>query len=126
MANKLAWEKELLGLYVSDHPLNPHREKMKLVKARTIAATLQEKSEMVRLVTAGMVTGIKKIVTKKGQPMLFAKLEDFDSSIEVVVFPETYSKTMPLWNENTAVLLAGRMSWRDGEGKLICDNGQVL
>ncbi len=126
IASKLAWEKELLGLYVSDHPLNPHREKIKLVKARTIASTLQEKSEMVRLITAGMVTKVQKIVTKTGKPMLFAKLQDFDSSIEVVVFPETFSKTMALWNENTAVLLTGRMSWRDGEGKLICDNGQAL
>lgn len=126
VGSKLAWEKELLGLYVSDHPLNPHREKIKLVKARTVSDISREKSELLRMITAGMVTKIQKIVTKKGQPMLFAKLEDFDAGIEVVVFPETLSKTPQLWAVNTPVLLTGRMSWRDGEGKFICDNGQVL
>jgi DNA polymerase III alpha subunit len=58
--------------------------------------------------------------------MLFAHLEDVDQSMEVVVFPEVLTKTGTLWVENTPVLLTGRMSWRDNEGKLMCDNGQLL
>ncbi len=123
---KLAWEKELLGLFISDHPLNLHKEKILLVKARNIKQATEEKSETQRFIMAGIITKVQKIVTKKGAPMAFAKVEDLNDSIEAVIFPEVFSKTINLWQENTAVLLTGRMSWRNGEGKLMCDNGQLL
>jgi DNA polymerase-3 subunit alpha len=123
---KLAWEKELLGLFVSGHPLNLHKDKIQAVKARTVRQALDERSEMQRFIVAGIVTKVQKIVTKKGAPMAFAKLEDLNDSIEAVIFPEVFGKTLSLWQENTAVLLTGKMSYRNNEAKFMCDNGQLL
>ncbi len=126
MAAKLGWEKELLGLYVSDHPLNMHREKIASFNAKAVADAFKERSELMRFALAGIVTRAQKIVTKKGKPMLFGKLEDLTGSIEVIVFPETFDKTMAIWKENNALMITGRMSWRDSEGKFVCDNGREL
>ena len=123
---KLAWEKELLGLFISDHPLNLHKAKILAVRARSVKQALEEKSETQRFLVAGIVTKVQKIVTKKGAPMAFAYIEDFHDSVEAVIFPEVFSKTLSLWQENTAVLLTGRMSYRNNEAKLMCDNGQLL
>ena len=79
-----------------------------------------------RFPLAGIVTRVQKIVTKKGQPMLFATIEDFTDPIEVIVFPETNGKTMNVWKENTAVLMLGKMNWRGGEGKFVCDQAREL
>ncbi len=126
MPEKLLWEKELLGLYVSDHPLNVHRPKILAVKAKSVKEALREKSELNRFAFAGIVTRVQKIVTKKGTPMAFAMVEDFHDTIEVIIFPDTFAQTMNLWKENTPVLMLGKMSWRDSEGKFICDHGQLL
>ena len=81
--SKLAWEKELLGLYLTDHPMNGHQEKINGT-AKTIKFALSlpkngERSLKFRL--AGVVSAIQKIVTKKGQPMLFITLEDLNDNM---------------------------------------------
>ena len=120
---RLKWEKELLGFYLSDHPLRAHEEKIKKAQAQPIDEVLKIKSERIPVRIAGTVSSIKKIFTKSGQAMLFAKVEDFSPSpIEVVVFANTLEKTSSAWEEHTVVLVQGHMSWRNGEPKLICDN----
>ncbi len=123
---KLLWEKELLGLYVSDHPLNMHTERLKKANVIPIASALRERSEMKQMLLAGIITRVQKIVTKKGKPMLFSKIEDLTGSIEIVVFPETYSRTLNIWRDGVSVMLIGKMDWQKGEPKLICDNGKEL
>lgn len=125
-AEKLIWEKELLGLYVSDHPMNAHKEKLAKMKAIPIKDALLVTSPTVRLVFGGMISTIKKIITKKGQPMLFAKIEDMNAAMEVIVFSNTLEKTAAVWEENKAVLIAGKMSDRNGEIKLIVDKAVAL
>lgn len=126
MKEKLLWEKELLGLFVSDHPLHLHQAKLQEVRARTIAEAMKEQSELMYFPLGGVVTRVQKIVTKKGTPMLFATLEDFTQTIEVIVFPEAYGRTMNVWKENNAVLLMGRMNWKGGEGKFVCEQASEL
>ena len=75
---------------------------------------------------AGVVSQVKKINTKLGQTMAFAKIQDFNDSMEVIVFADTLSKTLPIWEENKVVFVSGKMSWRNGEPKLICDNVKEL
>ena len=58
--------------------------------------------------------------------MLFAKIEDFTDSIEVVVFPETYAKTLNAWRDGAVVGVLGKMSFRDGDAKIICNNAREL
>ena len=84
------------------------------------------KSEAHEFVTAGLVTRAQKIITKTGKPMLFAKIEDFTGNIEVIVFPETYAKTMAAWRENAVVGVLGKLSFRDGDAKIICNNAREL
>ena len=124
---RLAWEKELIGLYLSDHPLNAYADKIKAYKAKPIkeAQLIKNETEVFRI--AGLISQVKKIVTKTGQPMAFVKVEDFSPEpIEVIVFNSTLIKTSGVWQENSVVLVQGRMSFRNGETKMICDAAKVL
>jgi DNA polymerase-3 subunit alpha len=123
---KLGWEKELLGLYVSDHPLNHYRPKIEQAKVSTIKDMLQESYRDKRYRIAGLVSRAQPIVTKTGKPMLFAKIEDFSDSVEVVVFPETLLKTNEIWKESGIVIVTGKLSARNGAINLICDQATEL
>ncbi|MBI2406050.1 MAG: DNA polymerase III subunit alpha, partial [Candidatus Harrisonbacteria bacterium] len=126
MKDKLLWEKELLGLYVSEHPLNIHKAKLAGFKAKTVRDALREQSELLYFPLGGVITRVQKIVTKKGAPMLFATIEDLTDAIEVIVFPEAFGRTMNIWKENNAVLLTGRMNWKNGEAKFVCEQATEL
>ncbi|MBI4094884.1 MAG: DNA polymerase III subunit alpha [Candidatus Liptonbacteria bacterium] len=124
---KLAWEKELLGLFISDHPLNRFMHKLKELKVRSITEARAIKNERLQFRIGGLVSRIQRILTKKGDPMMFVKIEDFSPQpLEVVVFNSTLNKTMSTWKENQVVLVQGRMSWRDNEPKMICENAKAL
>ena len=123
---KLMWEKELLGLFITDHPLNRFREKIGNAKAKPIREILANGSGNRFLSVAGIIGKIQRVVTKTGKPMLFAKIEDFDDSLEVVVFPDTLVKNPTVWRENGAVLIVGKMSPRNGETKMICESATEL
>ncbi|MBI3046408.1 MAG: DNA polymerase III subunit alpha [Candidatus Harrisonbacteria bacterium] len=125
---KLTWEKELLGLYISDHPLNQHRDKIEKSGSQPIKNLLvkTEDGYAPRPKIAGIVSKVQRVMTKLGQQMVFAKVEDFNDSLEVIVFSDTLQKTLPVWRENNAVLVSGKMSWRNGEPKLICDSVKEL
>ena len=125
-ADKLSWEKELLGLYVSDHPMNAYKAKLEKAKAVPIKDALLVTSPTTRLVVGGLVANIHKIITKKGQPMLFVMIEDTTTAMEVIVFSDMLEKTAEVWQENKPVLIAGKMSERNGEYKLICDKAVAL
>jgi len=123
----LGWEKELLGLYISDHPLNAH-----LAKMRPMAKPISEINaytygiEPADLRLIGVISQVKKIVTKKGDPMAFVMLEDDTGKIETLVFPRMLKKSEDIWQEGKAILLAGSLSWRDREPKVICDEVREL
>jgi len=119
-AEKLAWEKELLGLFVTSHPLEDFKKVLEkktqsILKIKTILANRPVK-------IGGLISSIKKIITKTGKPMLFMKLEDLDDKIEVVVFPRIIEKNPEAFQENKIVLVSGRVNNRDGVPKLICDD----
>lgn len=124
----LAWEKELLGLYLTDHPFKYYAQKLE-GKVRPIKEIIDqgENEDYPRyLNVAGVVTGIKKLVTKRGDPMLFVTLEDETNKIEVLVFANTLEKTKSTWLPNKAVIINGRLSWRDNEPKIICEKVKEL
>jgi len=121
---KLQWEKELLGLFISDHPLNAYRQR--LAGSKSIREALATHSENLNLGIGGIITKVQKIVTRNGQPMLFAKVEDFENSIEIVVFPDALGQNNDLWQEGKIILANGRMSWRNNEPKFICNSAQEI
>lgn len=125
---KLSWERELLGIYISDHPLNEHSFKLTANKVRPIKELIGSskdgngtpKNGNITCRIAGIVTKIQKIVTKTGQPMVFARIEDFNDDLEMIVFNETFSKNPYLWKENSVLIAEGKLSWRDNEPKFVC------
>ena len=115
----LAWEKELLGLYVSAHPFAEYSEQLGNLVTRIENLGAKKADKSVR--TAGILTAAKQILTKKGDPMLFAKLEDESGDIEVVVFPRVYREKPELWEMDTIVVVTGRVQEKDGELKFLAE-----
>ncbi|OGZ58631.1 MAG: DNA polymerase III subunit alpha [Candidatus Spechtbacteria bacterium RIFCSPHIGHO2_02_FULL_43_15b] len=119
----LAWEKELLGFYLSSHPLEEHREKLKFFpKIKTLA--VRDTGRMLKI--AGIISSIKKIVTKTGQPMLFIGIEDLSAKMEGLVFPSVLEKNPAIFVEGTAVSIKGRLSDKDGDLKILCEEVKEL
>jgi DNA polymerase-3 subunit alpha len=125
---KLIWEKELIGFFITDHPMTSYAEAIARYKCKPLGdlLTITDERQIVR--TAGLVSKIKRITTKSGQPMLFATIEDNSSgqSLEIVVFNSILEKTTSAWVENACVIVDGKISRRDGELKMICENAKRL
>ena len=117
--DKLVWEKELLGLFVSDHPLNEFQLALRLERVLPIKNISSATAGTIRI--GGIITKIQKIMTKTGRPMLFSLLEDLTSKIEVVVFPNVLEKNPDIWKENSIIVATGKINDRDGKIKLLCD-----
>ncbi len=115
---KLLWEKEHLGMYVSAHPLDAYGKV--LATLRTVKSlTLDELGANV--VMGGIVSRMKRTLTRKNDPMAFFILEDFTGSIEVLVFPTVMEKSLPFLENDKIVQVTGRLSDKDEEFKLIAD-----
>jgi len=120
-SEKLSWEKELLGLFVSSHPLEDY--KAILEKKSVQIASLGDSPSRRNVRIGGIISKIKKIITKTGKPMLFMNLEDLSDRIEVVVFPSMIQKKPTLFKENKIVFVSGRLdSSRSPTPKLICED----
>ncbi|MDP3954183.1 MAG: DNA polymerase III subunit alpha [bacterium] len=118
-AEKLMWEKELLGLFISDHPLKDYQMKLSFEKDLINIKDLPSHRGSVKI--GGMVTKIQKIITKTGKPMMFSWLEDLTSRIEVVVFPDVLERHPDVFQENSVLIISGKLNERDGVPKLLCD-----
>ena len=124
LLEKLMWEKELLGLYVSSHPLNSFK---KIFETKCLAISKIDKSMVnKKIIIGGLINSVKKIITKTGKPMLFMKFEDLTAKIEVVVFPNLLDKNPNALQENKVVFIAGRVDDRNGEIKIVADDAQEI
>lgn len=119
--DKLSWEKELLGLYVSDHPLVIAKDQIEALKPTKIKDALLEKSTIKNYRFCGMIASVKSIITKTGKPMCFAKLEDQSGAIEVVVFSDVFAKNQTCFKEGAIIACVGKLNFRNGEISLLCD-----
>jgi len=116
---KLAWEKELLGVYLSEHPFT---QASKQLSAQVDVFCGQISEEMIGqiVVTAGTVTSVRQSFTKDKRPFVSAVIEDFGGSIEVTAWTEVYERTKDLWQEGNTLLVKGKVKAR-GEGvQLTC------
>ena len=124
LEQKLRWEKELLGLYVSGHPVEKFADQLKKHKM-DISAIKTMKNNM-PVLALGLVEKTKKILTKKGQPMMFLNLMDGKDAIEVVVFPTALESFGHLLQDENGVKIKGKVSWRNGLPSIICDQAELL
>lgn len=145
----LAYEKEVLGFYLSDHPLNGYeklaevwtngnlgtiaedirRKKMAEAESPTPVAPEPPKSYMdrrrdpkKRVILAGIIAEFKEMITKKGTRMAFAKLEDLHGSCELVIFPDVYAKHEGDLKSEKPLLVGGNLEETEGAIKIIVDN----
>ena len=116
---KLLWEKELLGLYISGHPLNKFKDKMEKIKTKISEA--KKLPNGFPVVAAGMIEEVKKVMTKKNEQMLFVKLADFTDGIEIVVFPRILESYGNIIREGNCVGIKGKISLRNGDTSIIAD-----
>lgn len=127
---KLGFEKEVLGIYLTGHPLEEYEERWKRnTTAVTTDFALDGETNTVRIkdgaraTVGGMITGKTMKYTKNNQAMAFVTLEDLLGAVEIIVFPKSYEKYRDLLNEDEKVFVTGRVSVEDEkDGKLICES----
>ena len=124
----LSMEKETTGLYMSGHPMSEYTEMAKTLRCAKVSDLNMSDSDNAvykdgeRVKTMGIITNVKKKVTKSDTTMAFVDLEDITGSIEVIVFPKTLIQNSPLIAEGNVVVVKGRLDVRDDEPpKLICE-----
>jgi DNA polymerase-3 subunit alpha len=116
---RLAFEKEMLGLYVSDHPLMGAEAALRRHAEVTVSEMREQKEGELRWV-GGVVTGLVRKYTKRGDLMATFTLEDLAASLDVWVFPRTMQEVGHLLVDDAVVCVRGRLDLRDDEPKLIC------
>ncbi|GAC1654559.1 MAG: DNA polymerase III subunit alpha [Candidatus Dormibacteraceae bacterium] len=112
---KLRLEKELLGLYLSDHPLRRIAGDLaKLTDAQAVEITSEIQGHEVRV--GGLVRDVRRVVTKKGQIMAYAELEDLTGPIDVILFPRQYEQYRSLFATDAMIVVAGKVEVRTAGG----------
>jgi DNA polymerase-3 subunit alpha len=111
-------EKETLGLYVSEHPLEAIRDQLRR-KTDSSLAELERRRDGEVVTVAGIVSAIKQLTTKKGDPMVFMRLDDVLGSAEVVVFNSVYAAARELLVTDSVLVVKARVDHKEGETKLI-------
>lgn len=120
---KLAWEKEYLGYYISGHPFKWIEDYFKEV---SVPYAQLENYNDTFIKVVGQVATIKKITTKKGDPMAFVRLENTKETLEVIVFPRTYEETSSIWVADIPVIIEGKVSTENGEVSFITNKVEVI
>jgi DNA polymerase III subunit alpha len=124
MRELLSWEKELIGLYVSGHPYEAVKAKLgnKLIDCNKVVDCKID--SFVRC--GGVITSVKEIITKKGDPMAFISLQDTTGMVEIVVFPKTYAKTKEILVEDQVILVSAKASQREGYDMNLLANSFIV
>jgi DNA polymerase-3 subunit alpha len=117
----LQWERELVGAYVTEHPLQDVIEQIQRVVS-AYSTQIAESDHGREVTMAGTVTYVRPHTTRSGKPMAFAGLEDLYGHIEVVVWPRTWDETRDLWQVDRILLLKGKLDSESGEPKLLCED----
>jgi DNA polymerase-3 subunit alpha len=127
---KLIWERELLGLYLSQHPLELFED---ILSEQTVPLnSLKPEHDGKSVSVGGAISETREITTKNGQKMAFIKIEDQFGEIEVLLFPNSYQQTIGLWERDRVVLIRGKLSSRGRDGnpsddvKVIVDDAREI
>jgi DNA polymerase-3 subunit alpha len=118
---KLAWEKELLGLYLSAHPLTEVLD-AGVARGVTNILDLEDWGNGGRVTVIGMVTSVRRITTKNNRSMAIVNLEDLTGTIEMVVFPDCFERLPDVWQEDAILEVTGKPERRGDDLQLVCEN----
>lgn len=127
---QLQWERELLGIYLSQHPLQSY-EAM-LSELTVPISEIKPEHDNKSVTIGGIILESKEITTKNGQKMAFVKVADSFSELELIIFPNIYQQTLGIWERDNIVLVKGKITAKDKEGnltqeaKLLIDDAREL
>ncbi|KJS87339.1 MAG: DNA polymerase III subunit alpha [Peptococcaceae bacterium BICA1-8] len=121
----LTMEKEILGLYVSGHPLHEYTQMLKS-KVKHQIADITHEEDGSRQVIGGVITAFRRSVTKKGETMAYCSLEDLTGSMEVLIFPKTLQKYQQFVETDKVVLMKGRINLQEDTPKFFAEDISVL
>lgn len=113
---QLLWERELLGLYLSQHPLAMFETF--LTEQSMPLDELRPEHEGRGVVIGGAINDVREITTRNGQKMAFVKLEDKHAELELILFPGSYQQTAGLWERDRVIIARGKISSKDREGNI--------
>jgi len=116
----LAMEKEMLGLYISYHPLNDYKEKLKKIITST-SIELANHPDKSRVILAGVINNFKRKSTKNGNLMAFITLEDLEGTVEIIAFPKVFEKCKEIIKKDEIVITEGRLDVTEGKIKIIAE-----
>lgn len=123
MREQLQWERELMGLYLSQHPLEAY--KALLGEQTTPISSLTADHHNKAVTVGGNIVDMREITTRNGQKMAFVKIGDQSNEIEIVLFPSIYQQTIGIWERDRVVIVKGKISAEDREGN-ITDELKIL
>lgn len=121
---RLAWEKDLLGLYISGHPLEKYREKFE--KAEHTIRSIKKLTDGSLAIAGGIIEDVRVINTKKGDRMAFIRIADLEDKIEVVVFSRVFEQFKHLLEPERMIALRGRLSFRNDEPSIVVETLKEL
>ncbi len=117
---QLNWERELIGIYISDHPLSRHQDTFAKIITHT-STTLPEARHEQHVRVAGIIAGVRPYQTKSGKPMGFVTLDDMHGIIELVIFPRTWQEYRELCEEGNIVIVSGKADAANTPPKILVD-----
>ena len=118
---QLNWERELIGVYISDHPLSPVMDAINQNVTHFSSELAEVQPDQVVRV-AGLITRMRPHTTKKGEPMGFVTLEDLQGNIDLVVFPRTWAKYQELFDWDAIIMVEGRVDTYGAEPKILVES----
>lgn len=124
-SEKLRLEKELLGFYVSDHPLKSVHQAAHILTPINLSQLGDQKQKAI-VSTIVMITSVKKVITKNGDPMAILQVEDLTGGAEAVVFPKTYSNISALLESDAPLIIWGKVDRREDQAQLIVEDAEPV
>jgi len=121
---KLAWEKEMLGLYITDHPFKDLLAELSGRISKISDVKQLKENESIKI--GGVISFMQKVLTKNGTRMLFAGLEDSSGWIEMVVFPKIYEKFIDILYKENKIIIKGRLNFKEGQTKVIVEEIKTI
>lgn len=120
---RLNKERELIGFYLSGHPLSKFKEDIKLFCTQTLdPESLEKLNDRADVRCAGIITNVKRVTDKKGRPFAFLQMEDLHGTIEVIAFNDTYDRNLGMIQVDTLVVVDGSIDKRSGQTKIIANS----
>lgn len=125
LQEKLRLEKEYIGFYISDHPLKAINQAAQILSPINLSALSEQKAKQ-KVSAVVMLNSVRKIITKKGDPMAFVQMEDITGEAEGTIFPSTYQELEPLLEEGKQLIVWGKAQQRNEKYQLIIDDAEAV